>query len=43
MTRLLLATQRDFNALEKGAARAAVAGIDQASEADSREQEQDIG
>ncbi len=42
MTRLLLATQRDFNALEKVAVRAAVAGGDQVtSQVDS--QEQDIG
>jgi GntR family galactonate operon transcriptional repressor len=42
MTRLLLATQRDFNALEKGVARvAATAGGQATSQADS--QEQDIG
>jgi GntR family transcriptional regulator, galactonate operon transcriptional repressor len=42
MTRLLLATQRDFNELEKGAVRAAVAGGDRAS-ARPDLQEQDIG
>lgn len=42
MTRLLLATQRDFNALEKTAVRTAVAAGDQVtSHADS--QEQDVG
>jgi GntR family galactonate operon transcriptional repressor len=42
MTRLLLATQRDFNALEKAAVQAAVDGGNHAtSHADS--QEQDMG